>query len=179
MRMTREGGTITLRDRAAPYWFLGLFLLSGGLLAIAMPLGLAVNAGELAPWERHTSLMIGMGVSAGALWYLARSSATIVRLDLTRRMLTLVRIGLTGRQVRRLQFTEIASLELDESKDSDGDPIWRPALRLASGETVLLSELWSHDRKAVRAGAAIVAESCRLPFQDGEIASAAPPPRND
>jgi hypothetical protein len=163
MRIVREGGTITLRDRAGPYWFLGLFLLSGGLFGIAMPLGLATNAGELTQSERLISLLIGLGVSAGALWYLTQCRATMAQLDLTRRMVTLVRTGLTGRQVRRLHFTELAALELPESKDSDGDPMWRPALRLASGEMVLVSELWSHDRKAVLAAATALAESCRLP----------------
>jgi hypothetical protein len=168
MRVTRDGGTITLRDRAGPHWFLGFFLLAGGLLGIAMPLGLAVDAGELEPWERLTSLFVGGGVSAGAIWYMAQCPASEVRLDLARRMLTLTRTGLTGRQVRQLRFTELISVELAESKDSDGDPMWRPAVRVGSGEIVLISELWSHDRKEVLDGAAALAQSCRLPL--------APPP---
>jgi hypothetical protein len=164
MRITREGGLITLRDQVGPYWFLGFFLLSGGVLGIAAPLGLANNAGDLEPWERLTSLAIGLGVSAGALWWLAKNPGTRLELDLTRRLLTLVRFGLLGRQVRRLSFTELAAVELVQGKDSDGDPIWRPAARLQSGELVLLSELWSHDKQGVLAGAAAVADSCRLPF---------------
>src|SRR6185436_18551130 len=107
----------------------------------------ATNAEELEPWERLTSLVIGIGVSAGALWYLARCPSTVAHLDLTRQLLTVVRTGLTGRRVRRLQFNELAAVELKESRDSDGDPMWRPAVRLGSGEMVLLSELWSHDHK--------------------------------
>jgi hypothetical protein len=164
MRITREGGLITLRDRVAPYWLLGLFLLSGGMLAIAAPLGLAVNAGELEPRERFSSVLVGVGVSLGALWWLAKNAATLVQLDLTRRLLTLVRLSLLGQRVRRLSFNELASVELIEGADSDGDPVWRPAARLRSGEVVLLSELWSHDNEEVRAAAVAVAESCRLPL---------------
>jgi hypothetical protein len=164
MRIVREGELITLRDRVGPYWFLGLFLLSGGVLGIAAPLGLAVNADEMAPSGRLTSLAIGFGVSAGALWWLAQNPATKVQLDLTRRLLTLVRSGLLGRQVRRLSFNELAAVELVQGSDSNGDPIWRPAVRLQSGEVVLLSQLWNHDKKGVLAGAAAVAESCRLPL---------------
>ena len=171
MRISREGGTITLRDRPGPYWFLGLFLLAGGVLSIAMLLGLATNAGELEPWERLSTLLVGVGVSAGALWYLRRSPATTVQLDLTRRLLTLVRTGLNGRHVRRIHFTELTSVELAEGKDSDGDPIWRPAVRLNNGEVVPVSELWSHDRKRILAGAAAVAESCRLPLESGRQSS--------
>jgi hypothetical protein len=164
MRITREGGLITLRDKVGPYWSLGLFLLSGGILGIAAPLGLVNNAGELEPWERLASLAIGIGVSAGALWWLARNPATRLELDLTRRLLTLVRFGLLGRKVRRLSFNELAAVELVRGADSDGDPIWRPGARLRTGELVLLSQLWSHDEAAVRASAAAVADACRLPF---------------
>lgn len=165
MRVTREGGMITLRDRAGPYWFLGLFLLSGGLVSIAMPLGLATNAGELEPWERLTALVVGVSVSAGALWYLARCPATMVQLDLTHRLLTLVRTGLNGRRVRQLHFTELTSVELAQSKDSDGDPMWRAVLRLGSGEVVPVSELWSHDQRQVVSSATLLAGSCRLPLR--------------
>jgi hypothetical protein len=171
MRITREGGMITLRDRAGPYWFLGLFLLSGGILSIAMPLGLATNATDLEPWERLSALLVGIGVSGGALWYLARCPATVVRLDLTRRLLTLTRTGLYGRRVRHLHFTELTAIELVDGKDSDGDPMWRPAVRLGSGEVIALSELWSHDRKGVLAGAAALAESCRVPLQSSRQSS--------
>jgi hypothetical protein len=164
MRIIREGGLITLRDQVAPYWALGLFLLAGGLMGIAMPLGLATNAAELKPWERLSSLGIGTGVSLGGLWWLARSPATQVRLDLTRRLLTLVRTGLLGRRVRQLSFNELKAVELVQGKDSDGDSISRPAIRLRSGELVLLSALWSHDEPTVRASAGAVADSCRLPF---------------
>src|SRR5215208_3634087 len=104
MRITREGGRIMLRDQVAPYWALGLFLLAGGVLAIAAPLGLATNAGELEPWERLVTLGLGIAVAAGALWWLAQNPATEVRLDLTHRALTLVRSGLMGRNARRLSF---------------------------------------------------------------------------
>jgi hypothetical protein len=164
MRIIREGGQITLRDRVAPYWALGLFLLAGGAMGIAMALGLANNAAELAPWERLTSLAIGVSVSVGALWWLAQNPATEVQLDLTRRILTVVRTGVRGRGERRIPFDEMERVELVQGKDSDGDPMHRPALRLWGGELVLLSALWSHDEPTVRASAGAVADSCRVPF---------------
>jgi hypothetical protein len=167
MRIAREGGLITMRDRAAPHWFLGLFLLAGGLMAIAMPLGLANNADDLETGERLGSLLVGLGVSAGALWLLARSPGTELQLDLTRRSLTLIRRGILGRRVRQLPFDRLASVDLEAGKDSDGDPVWRPVLRLRDGEQVPLSVLWEHDEKGVRAAATSFAEACRLP----------PPPR--
>lgn len=162
MRIKRQGGAVTIRDRPAPFWALGLFLLAGGLLAIAMPLGLATNAGNLEPWERLASIGLGLGVSAGALWWLARSPATQVQVDLTRRHLRVVRLGLSGRRVRQLSFANLASVEVEQGFDDDGGRIWRPAVLLRSGELVRLSELWSHDQAGVETAAHAVAVACGL-----------------
>jgi hypothetical protein len=163
VRIRRNGNHISIRDRVAPFWALGLFLLAGGLVAVAMPLGLATNAGDLEPWERLASVAVGLGVSAGALWWLGRSPGTHVQLDLTRRRLRLVRSGLSGRQVRWLSFDDLERVEVDQGTDSEGGTVWRPAVRLRSGQLVLLSELWSHDQAEVEEGVSVVAEACRLP----------------
>ena len=163
VRIKRNGGQITIRDRPAPFWTLGLFLLAGGLLAVAMPLGLATNAGDLEPWERLASIGVGVGGSIGALWWLARSPATQVQLDLTRRRLRLVRFGLSGRLVRQLSFDDLARVEVEQGTDDEGGLVWRPAVRLQSGELVLLSGLWSHDQAGVAEGMAVLAAACGLP----------------
>jgi hypothetical protein len=117
VRITRSGGKITIRDRPGPSWGLGLFLLGGGVLAMAAPLGLATNAGELQLWERLASFGIGLGVSGGAVWWLRRSPGTRVELDLTRRRLRVVRLGIAGRQLRELAFGELGSVQVEEGAD--------------------------------------------------------------
>jgi len=175
VRITRNAGQVSIRDQAAPFWLLGLFLLAGGVLAVAMPLGLATNAGELALWERLASIGVGVGVIAGALWWLARSPATHVQLDLLHRHLQLVRFGLSGRQVRRLSFDDLEGVEVEQGTDDEGGSVWRPVLHLRSGQLALLSELWSHDQAAVEEVVAAVAEACRLPStgRSGAIARGA------
>lgn len=128
-----------------------------------MPLGLATNANELEPWERLASLGIGVGVSIGAAWWLARNPKTHVQLDLARRRVQVVRTGLSGRHVRRLSFDELEIAEVEQGNDDEGGPIWRPVVRLRNGQRVLLSELWSHDRVGVAEGVAVVAAACGLP----------------
>jgi hypothetical protein len=173
-RITRTDGQISIRDSPIPSWALGGFLLAGGLVAVAMPLGLATNAGDLEPWERLASLGIGVGVSVGALWWLARSPTTHVQLDLTRRHMQLVRIGLSGRRVRRLSFDDLEVAEVDRGSDSEGGPVWRPAVRLRDGQRVLLSELWSHDHVGVAESVAVVAAACGLPTPGIEGGGIAP-----
>ncbi len=173
MRIRRDGGHISIRDRVAPFWALGLFLLAGGLLAVAMPLGLATNAGDLKPWERLAIVAVGLGGASGALWWLGRSPATHVQLDLTRRRLRRVRFGLHGREERWLSFDDLESVEVDQGTDSEGGTVWRLAVRLRTGELVLLSELWSHDQAAVEEGVSVVAEACRLPTRSFPAAAQA------
>jgi hypothetical protein len=88
---------------------------------------------------------------------------THVRLDLTRRYVQLVRIGLSGRHVQRISFDDLEVAEVDQGSDSEGGPVWRPAVRLRDGQRVLLSELWSHDQVGVAEGVAVVAAACGLP----------------
>jgi hypothetical protein len=140
-----------------------LVLLAGGVVGVAMPLGLATNAGDLEPWERLASIGVGLGVIAGAIWWLARSPATRVQLDVTRRHLRLVRLGLRGRHVRQLAFEELESVEIEQGTDSDGGTVWRPAIRLRADGLVPLSELWSHDLPGLQATMAVLAAACRLP----------------
>ena len=163
LRITRTDGQISIRDRPAPFWALGGFLLAGGLVAVAMPLGLATNADDLELWERLASLGIGLGVSLGALWWLARNPKTHVQLDLTRRHVQVVRIGLSGRRLRRLSFDDLETAEVEQGSDSEGGAIWRPVVRLRDGHRVLLSELWSHDQVGVAEGVAVVATACGVP----------------
>ena len=175
MQLARRPGYLTLRDRAAPFWGLGFLLLAGGVLAVAMSLGLASNAGDLGAWERLASIAIGLGVIAGALWWLARSPATKVELDLARRRIRVVRVGLRGRQVRELSFDELDGVEVEQSRDTDGGTVWRPVVRLRTGAVLLLSELWSHDQAGVQECVAAMAEACRLPLpaRSGAIARGA------
>lgn len=158
MNIRRAGVRITLRDRIAPHWLLGGFLLVGGLVAVAMPLGLANNAGDLEPWQRLASLVVGVGGTAAAAWWLVRTPATTVELDLTHRRMRVIRLGLGGRQVLYYAIDELDRAEAEQGSDNDGGIVWRPVLHLRNGERVLLSALWSHDAASVREAVAVVAE---------------------
>ena len=163
MRIKKDSRHISIRDRPGPFWALGLFLAAGGALAIATPFGLANNAAQLETWERLACIGLGLGVGAGGLWFLWRSPGTNVQLDLSGRQLRLVRLGLSGRQERRLEFAELDGAGVEAGTDSEGGSVWRPAVRLRSGELLLLSELWSHDEGGVEETVAVVAAACRLP----------------
>ena len=168
MRIARNGSQITIWDRPGPFWALALFLLAGGLLAVAAPFGLATNADALTPWEKLASIGMGAGSTAVVLWWISLNPATQVQLDLTQRRMRLVRFGLLGRRLRQLSFDDLVSAEVEQGTDEDDYPRWRPAVRLRSGERVLLSELWSYDQAGVEEGRAVVAQACGLPSRGAD-----------
>ena len=109
-----------------------------------------------------SSIGVGVGGGAGALWWLARNPASRAQLDLTRRRLRLVRLGLSGRRAPAFLWRS-RERRNEEGSDDEGGLDWRPAVRLRSGETVLLSELWSHDQAGVREGMGGRGGGLRLP----------------
>jgi hypothetical protein len=135
-------------------------------MGFAFPLGLARDAARLEPWERAASMVIGVAVCAGAFWWLARNPRTQVTLDLSRRSLRLVRVGITGWRVRQHSFDQLERVELERGADSDGDPIWRPRVRLRAGGVLQLSQLWMHEEAEVRRDLGAVAQACRLAYED-------------
>lgn len=163
MRIARDGERLLAQDRGGAHWVLGLLVLAGGVVAIAAAGGLAANAGALRPWERLATIGIGAGAVAGALWWLGRSPLTRVEVDPVRRTLRLRRLGVWGRQAREIGLAEVVAVHVDLGADDDGGTVARPAVSLRTGERVLLSALWSHDRQAVERAARAVAEALRLP----------------
>lgn len=57
----------------------------------------------------------------------------------------------------------LASIELEEAEDSDGGIVGRPVVFLNNGESIPLSQLWSHDRQGLAETASTVAQACGLP----------------
>lgn len=174
MRITRSDDRIIIRDRPGAHWLLGLFLLAGGLLGVAMPLVLASDAGRLRPWERTASLVIGAGVVCGALWWLRGSPGSRVIIDRGPRRLRLIRTGIGGRRVEEIALDDLSEVAIERGEDSDGGVVTRPMVRLRNGATLHLSVLWSHDPDGVAAAAAEVARVSGLPVPTHSDTSGSP-----
>ena len=151
-----------MQDRPGAAWALGLFLLGGAALAVLMPLGLATNARVLPAWQRLSSVAIGVLGGAGTLLWLAMNPSTRVEIDPAGRRMQFRLLGISGRRIRTVRFSEVEYVGVQGGQDSDGGAVWRPLIRLRGGEIVLLSQLWSHHRAGVDQAVAIVADACGL-----------------
>jgi hypothetical protein len=148
MRITSTPEQLTLRDNPGCFWFLGLFFIAVGLPFIAGPLGLFTNNNEVSlPVKAFAVVMGCIAVGVGVhLIYEAPVTATVF--DRLTGEAVIKERGLFKNSARRIALAEIKSTAIDEKKDSDGDPIYRPLITLHDQQTVLLSSLWIHDKEA-------------------------------
>jgi hypothetical protein len=75
----------------------------------------------------------------------------------------LASFGIAGSQRRELTFGEVRSFQVKQGVDDDGNPAWQPAALLRNGETIALSELWSHGRLGIAEAATVMSRACDLP----------------
>lgn len=117
--------------------------------------------GEADATARLVGALIGASHVAAGLW-LAVGTARVALVDgggvtvETRRWLRIV-------ANRRIPAEAVASVRVDEDRDSDGDATFRPALRLHSGETVALTTQTTPGADAARAIAEAVARRLGVP----------------
>ena len=158
MRIRRDGGHISIRDRAALFWALGLFLLVGGLLAVAMLLGLVIDCQRPRAVGAPCQCCGGVG---GSLWSLAVARAQPGDLCVVQSHALLPAAGCAsgfdGRDAA-VAFVQIdlESVEVDECTDSEGDTVRR--LRLSAcgpASWSRSSEPRSHDQAAVEESASV------------------------
>ncbi len=136
-----------LRDSPALFWTLGTLFLLVGALCVAAFLGTFSSQAPLAALARMPGVVMGgIGIVAG-IWFLARSPATTVRVDVTRREIVIDTRGVRGRASTRVPWDDIASVDLEHGGDEEGNAVYRPRLTTADAAVVLLSALHTHDRR--------------------------------
>jgi hypothetical protein len=138
-------GHAVLSDSQPLVWLLaGIF----GIVGFAF-LGLAAQetargkvglpvAGDLAAG------LIGVGC---ALYAAQQAERLVLDIDKWHRRVVLSGRLLWRRRERTWSFSEIADVEIEEDKDSEGEHVWRAVLVLKSGERVPLMANWRHDRE--------------------------------
>ena len=140
VRLTHTPDHLTVRDSPGCFWILGVFFIAVSSVFVLAPLGLFVNAAEVAPLERILAFAMGcIGVGVGI--YILDSSP-LSRATFDRQRVEIKRSGLFRRSTASYPLADIASLDIAESRDSDGDLTYQLHLTLRSGQHVPISSLW-------------------------------------
>jgi hypothetical protein len=162
MRIRQRGGVVEAEDVPGLHWLLGLLFVGvGGLFAVGA-LGLFVDAGRLPPWQR--ALVAGFGAVGLVVgfWTLDRSPRSRLTVDPGRGLVRLEQRGIARRTVRQWPLAALKAVELLESRDDEGGPVFRLQLALHEADSVLVSPVWRHGREAMEAAARRVAGAARV-----------------
>lgn len=155
LRMRRPApGVLLVGDNPGCFWLLGLlFVGAGGLVAVGLA-GAFVDLDQVSPLEKALAWVLALAALGAGLWTLYRSPQSRIEIRAGDGTLTVRRRGLlrAGREVYDL--AGVADVLLDETSDTDGDPVYRLALRLhGDSDLIPLSLLWLHDRPGLEQAA--------------------------
>ncbi len=166
MRIIQSNGVVTATDTPGLHWLLGGLLATVGAVFVAATLGLADNAAGQPPGVRAFAGLAGpVGVIAG-LGVIRAAPRIRTEFDTTAAE---VRVRRGRGAVESFPLGDIEAVELDQSKDGDGNPVYRPALRLRGGGQVLLASAWMHH--GPREAATELAALLGVPGPAGGVAS--------
>jgi hypothetical protein len=134
-----EASVITIQDRPGCFWLFGLFFVCIGGIFVVGAAGLFSNLEEVSLPVRGLTFLMGMvGVAAG-LYVIVDAPRSTAFCDFQSHVFTVHQKGLFRRQTSTIPFDEIQAVFAEQSEDTDGGEIHRPALRLVDGRVVPIS----------------------------------------
>jgi hypothetical protein len=154
MRITETETRLVLGDTPAATWVLGFVFVASGLFVLTIPF-FAKEWATFRMWEQLAVLAIGLGHLGGGLVTAFTAAAAHTQLDRAS--------GRGAQQIRRLwprrseppinfSLADAVSVQILESADSDGDPIWQLRLWLRdSGRVWLTAQPSLRERVATEA----------------------------
>jgi len=141
---------LVLKDSAGCFWMLGLFfVIIAGTLVIGL-MGAFTNLYELNDLEKAGGWFVSLSGLAVGIWFIYTNPGT--RLDFNKRenMLTIQRRGLMRNEVEKYRLNNIEEVILIESKDTDGDPVYRVEIKIKYERNASLTELWIHNKEGLQ-----------------------------
>jgi hypothetical protein len=141
---------LVLKDSAGCFWILGLFfVVIAGTFVIGL-LGAFYNLNELNEIEKAGAWFISLSVLAGGIWFIYTTPGTRLDFDKRGNMLTIQRRGLMRNEVKKYRLNNIEDIIIIESRDTDGDPVYRLELKIKYEKNVSVTELWVHNKEALQ-----------------------------
>lgn len=139
-----------LKDSPGCFWILGLFfVVIAGTFVIGL-LGAFYNLNELSELEKAGAWFVSLGGLAGGTWFIYSNPGTRLNFDKSENLLTIQRRGLIKNEIEKYRLNNIEDVTLIESKDTDGDPVYRVELKIKYEKNVSLTELWIHNKEGLQ-----------------------------
>ena len=129
---------------------LGLFfVVIAGTFVIGL-MGAFTNLYELNELERSGAWIVSLSGLAAGIWFIYSNPGTRLNFDKSENLLTIQRRGLMRNEIEKYRLNNIEDVILIESKDTDGDPVYRIELKLKTEKHARLTELWMHNKEGLQ-----------------------------
>ena len=159
MRIIETDSRLVLRDVPRVLWVFGLMFVVSGAFVLSVPFWAPEWRG-FRLWERLAVLLIGVGHVGGGLFTAGQARATVTDLDRadgrgTQRVRQLWSRwqGAHGAERTEFALADVRAVEIVQSKDGDGDPMYQLRLWLSRSESLWLQAQAVHGEAHVRAQA--------------------------
>jgi len=168
VRIIETDSRLVLRDVPGVLWAFGLVFVASGSFVLSIPIWSPEWRGFRLV-ERLAVLAIGAAHLGGGLFTTNQARATVTHFDRAdgrgtqriRRLWTRWR-GAHGAMRTEFALADARAVEIVQSKDGDGDPMYRLRLWLRGSDSLWLQAQAAHGEKAARERAAHVRRFLRL-----------------
>jgi hypothetical protein len=168
VRIIETDSRLVLRDVPGVIWVFGLVFVASGLFVLSVPF-LAPEWRGFGLWQRLAVLAIGAAHFGVGLYTTYRARATVTDLDRSQGRGSQRNRGLWSRWqgangAARTEFAlaDVRAVEIVQSKDDEGDPMYQLRLCLRDSESLWLQAQPAHGEEAAHERARRVRRFLRL-----------------
>ncbi|MFN3695503.1 MAG: hypothetical protein ACK4UV_10885 [Ignavibacterium sp.] len=151
MKITEQTTTnLVVKDSAGCLWLFGLFfVVVAGTFVLGL-LGAFNNLNELNQLEQAAAWFVSLAGVAAGIWFIYSDPAVKTDFDKRENAVTINRRSLMRNETERFPLNEIIDIEIRESKDDEGYPIFSVDMKLISGKTTALTKTWLRNKKELQ-----------------------------
>lgn len=113
-------------------------------------MGAFYNLNELSELEKAGAWFVSLSGLAGGTWFIYSDPGTRLNFDKGDNLLTIQRRGLMKNEIEKYRLNNIEDVTLIESKDTDGDQVYRVELKIKYEKNVSLTKLWVHNKEGLQ-----------------------------
>ena len=148
MKITEHTTTnLKIKDSAGCFWLFGLFfIVVAGFFVIGL-MGAFNNLNELNQLEQAAAWVIALSGVAAGVWIIYSNPAIRVSFDKRENLVTIIRRSLMRNEAESYPLNEVINIEIKESKDDEGDPIFSVEMKLKRGRSVSLTKTWLRNKE--------------------------------
>ncbi len=151
MKITEYTTTnLTVKDSAGCLWLFGLlFVVVAGTFVVGL-LGAFNNLNELNQLEQTGAWFVSLAGVAAGIWIIYSNPAIKTDFDKRENAVTIKRRSLMKNETERYPLNKIIDVEVKESKDDEGYPVFSVDMKLISHKTTSLTKTWLRNKKELQ-----------------------------